>query len=185
MNSKRPGAVKTAVRAAQGGIIAVIALIAMMFLRSSGTGSGDAETESSTAESSQTLVSADTPTPSATSSEAKDTADDAAKDGAEVATGGLTTDEQRALADDVLGVLIDEYDYLLEVPAGNTVLYRPTALNRIVELAAQAGGDSNGLKVRILRRESSRTQAEEDLKSALADTGIGADAVYMPAEFVP
>lgn len=99
--------------------------------------------------------------------------------------GGLTDDEQKALSGVTLTVLIDEHDYLIELPGTPDPIFRRTPLERIVTLATLAKGDTNGTKVRILRRESSRASAEEKLKLELDRKGIHAGAVIMSGEFVP
>lgn len=100
-------------------------------------------------------------------------------------TDGLTDDERKALSGVTLTVLIDEHDYLIELPGTPDPIFRPTPLDRIVTLATRAKGDSNGTKVRILRRQSSRASAEERLKLELDRKGIHKDAIVMPSEFVP
>jgi hypothetical protein len=99
--------------------------------------------------------------------------------------GGLSDDEKKALSGTTLTVLIDEHDYLLELPGTPDPMFRPTPLERIVELATLAKGDTNGTRVRILRRQSSRASAEEKLKLELDRRGVHADAIVMPSEFVP
>ncbi len=99
--------------------------------------------------------------------------------------GGLTDDEKKALSGDILTVLIDEHEYLLQLPGTPDPIFRPTPLSRIVELATIATGDANGIKVRILRRESARASSEQQLITDLAHKGIRQDAVVMPSDFVP
>ena len=176
MNSKRPAIVKNILRAGSGGVAVVVALILMMFLKG-GSGDGESDTPpspmASVDESSSSSTTTTTPSPSTDASN---------EDSPE--NGGLTAEEAKALEEDVLGIMIDEYDYFLVVP-GEDVIYRPTKIDRLLELAGQAKGDSNGIRVRIVRRETSRTKAEVDLKTALAGIGIGEDAVYMPEELLP
>ena len=170
MISKRPRVMKTTARAATGGIIVVAALLALMFFRGAGSGTGEGESSS--------------PLPSMVTTESNA---DAAEKSSEpdLADGGLTADEQKALSDQVLSILIDEHDYLMEIPDDSTTIYRPTEMERLVELAQQAEGDSNGIRVRILQRESARPSAEEKLKAALATAGIDVDALYQQSEFIP
>lgn len=99
--------------------------------------------------------------------------------------GGLTEDEKKSLSGDMLTVLIDEHEYLIEIPGSPDSVFRPTPLEGIVELAAMSKGDTNGTRVRILRRQSSRASAEEKLKLELERRGIHKDSVMMPGEFVP
>ncbi len=100
-------------------------------------------------------------------------------------SGGMTENEKKALSGDILTVLIDEHDYLIEIPGSPDPIFRPTPLERIVELARITDGDTNGTRVRILRRQSSRASAEEKLKLELERQGIHDDAIVMPSEFVP
>jgi len=99
--------------------------------------------------------------------------------------GGLTDDEKKALSGDVLTVLIDEHRFLMELPGGPDPIFRPIPLERVVELATLSRGDTNGVKVKILRRETSRASAEFQLKSELERKGIRGDSLVMPTEFVP
>lgn len=99
-------------------------------------------------------------------------------------SGGLSDDEKKALNGNVLTVLIDERSYFIEIP-GQESLYRPTDLKRILELAKHASGDTNGIRVRVLRRETARASAEEQLKLDLARIGINSTAIYMSETLVP
>ena len=101
------------------------------------------------------------------------------------ATGGLTDDERKALSGDVLTVLIDEYQYMIELPGTPDPTFRPAELSRIVELASLAKGDSNGTKVRVLIRQSARASAEKQLEADLEHSGIHRDAILMTSDFVP
>ena len=103
----------------------------------------------------------------------------------ETVAGGLTEDEKKALSGDVFTVLIDEHDFLIELPGTSDPVFRPSTLDRVVELATLARGDSNGIRVKILRRESSRASAEFQLKTELERLGLRSDAIIMPGEFVP
>jgi hypothetical protein len=170
MISKRPRVIKNTARAAAGGIIVVAALLALMFFQGAGSGTGEGDSSNP----SLSMV-----TTESSSDGAEDPTD------AELADGGLTADEQKALSDQVLSILIDEHDYLMEIPDDDATIYRPAEIERLVELARQAEGDSNGIRVRILQRESARPSAEEKLKLALATAGIDIDALYQQSEFVP
>ncbi|MEZ6061412.1 MAG: hypothetical protein R3C19_13795 [Planctomycetaceae bacterium] len=85
----------------------------------------------------------------------------------------------------MLTVLIDEYDYLILIPSESEPVYRKAELSRILQLAKQTKGDSNGIRVRIQRRDNSRASAEHQLTNELQRAGIGNDAIYMASEFVP
>ena len=170
MNSKRPGIVKSTARAATGGVIVVAALLALMFFRGAGSGTGDADSPNVA----PALVTTDPP-----SMAAEDPSE------AETDVDGLTPNEQKALSSHVLSILIDEHDYLIGIPDGATMVYHPCDIERLVELAGHADGDSNGIRVRIVQRESARPSAEEKLKLALASAGVDVDALYQQSEFVP
>ncbi len=175
MNAKRgPGVVKSTTRAAAGGVLVIGALLALLFLRSGGTGQGDAENPEGASPDRPMLATSEAPTDPALTSLLEDDA-----------PGGLTADEKQALTDGVLTLLIDEYEYLMKIPASADSVYRPVELSRAVALAKQAKGDSNGIRVRVQRRESSRASAEHRLMNELQHGGIGSDAVYMASEFVP
>ena len=163
---------RSAVRAASGGVVVVAALIALMFFRGPGTGSNESDGDGfSPVSPSMATTQAPVESPTAIT--------------ADTAEGGLTPDEQKALDGRVLGVLIDEWDYLLEVPGEVESIYRPAGLDRLIVLAQQVDGDSNGIRVRILQRESARPKAEQDLRNALSEVGLGPEAIYMPDSFIP
>ena len=82
-------------------------------------------------------------------------------------------------------MLIDERQFLIQIATTPTPLFRPSPLARIVELAARAPGDTNGIRVRILRRETARPSAENELREVLKSVGLLDDAILMPAETVP
>jgi len=176
MNSKRPSIAKSTARAASGGVIVVAALLALMFWK--GGMGGGSNPQTSAAPNSDNSTQPQTPT----------TADPKTPDEPPMAnldTGGLTQDEELALQDKVLGILIDERTFLMQVPHQDTQLYRPAELNRLVELAELAKGDTNGIRVRILQRQSARPSAERQLRTQLASVGITSDAVYLQKEFIP
>ncbi len=176
MNSKRPSVMKSTAKAGAGGAIAVAAVLALLFLRGgAGTPGSGSESETSNQPS---LASTNSP-PTSTDTEPASTA--ATPD----STGGLTQDEELALSDKVLTILVDERSYLLAIPTGEDFLYRPTELARLLELAKLAEGDSNGIRVRILQRETARVSAKQELENQLAQAGVGTDAVYLQSEFIP
>lgn len=85
----------------------------------------------------------------------------------------------------VLTVLIDERSYRVQVPAEPAPLYRDSSLEQIRSLASTTTGDTNGIRVRILRRETARQSAETALHQTLEQAGITVDAILMPSETVP
>lgn len=183
MNSRTPSVLKNTLRAASGGVAVIIAIIALMFMKGGGTGDGDAEDEPSTPGSE--LISVENGSAGDSNDDTSDPSDaDAAPDEDTDEEGGLTADEKQALSGDMLGILIREYSYSIVVP-GDEETYQPVELERLLQLAQLTKGDSNGIRVKILRAESSRMKAEVDLKKALADVGIGEDAVYTPKELLP
>lgn len=194
MSSKPPSPLKTTARAATGGVALVGAILLLMFFRGTGVGIGtDGEGENDKGNSSETpeteskdpnpspeLASMGNPSPDpfATSPTEPEAA-------AEPEEPELSRDEQVATGQKTLGILIDERSYLLKIPGTPQDVFRPSTLERVVELAQMVPGDSNGIRVTVLRRETARTTAEQQLKQALAATGITDDAIYMPSDFVP
>lgn len=177
MNSRRISPVRSTVKAASGGALAIAAIIALLFFR--GSGFGEAE-ETSPGDSGEEMVSVDpnstldTPPENPADPPPPDDADD-----------DLTSDETKALSSGVLSVLIDERSFLLAVPTEAGTVYQPLQLDRAAQLAGRVPGDSNGIRVRILRRETARPSAEQSLMAELKQMGIDKDALYMPAEYIP
>lgn len=161
-----------------GGAV-LIGLALFMLFRGLGPGGPGTGANSDSSESTGTQISTSTSSPETTPTAEKSVA------AAETVAGGITDDEEKALAGNVFTVLIDEHSYLMEIPGTPDPIFRPTPLPRILELAPQAKGDTNGIRVRILRRENARASAEFELKSELERIGIRSDAVMMPGEFVP
>lgn len=165
-------------RAGIGGGAVLIGIALYLLMRGPGLGGpGSAGTESESGADEKTMI-----TSSPESSPTSVTKPVAAADPIE---GGLTEDEEKALSGDIFTVLIDEHNFLIEVPGTGEPVFRLTPLDRVVELAGLAKGDTNGVKVKVLRRESSRASAEFQLKSELERRGIRSDAIIMPSEFVP
>lgn len=88
-------------------------------------------------------------------------------------------------ASPLITILIDERSYRLQISADPKPVYREISLESIKPLAAKTTGDSNGIRVRVLRRETSRQSAETQLLDALASSGITPDAILMPSTPVP
>lgn len=167
-------------RAGMGGGALLIGLALFLLFRgfgpggtgSSGSGTGVGSTSSSTAKA------------SVPAHETGET-DDSSLAAPDPIIGGLTEDERKALSGNILTVLIDDYQYLIELPGTPVTILRPAELSRIVELASLAKGDSNGTKVRVLIRQSARASAEKQLQADLEHSGIHRDAIIMTSEFVP
>ncbi len=168
-------------RAGVGGGALLIGFALFMLFRGFGSG-GTGESGSGTGATGTPMITSGSPSTSPDAATSKASQAIAAPDSVE---GGLTDDEEKALSGDVFSVLIDEHDYLIELPGTSESIFRPSTLDRVVELALLARGDTNGIKVRILRRESSRASAEFQLKTALERKGVRTDAIVMPGEFVP
>lgn len=181
MKMKRPSVAKSTAQAASGGVIVVVALLALMFFKGVGTGTSSSDPAASVSQQpslATTKPVSTTPLETPSSTPSANTADD------KLSTGGLTQDEQKALSGKILGVLIDEREYLMEIPSEDKTIFRPTSLERLVELARLADGDTNGIRVRILQRETARPSAEQILRNQLVKVGIGSDAIYLSGEFV-
>ncbi len=167
-------------RAGMGGGALLIALALFLLFRgfgpggtgSSGSGTGEGSTSASTAK--ETTHKDETSETNNSSLAAPDPI-----------IGGLTEDERKALSGNILTVLIDDYQYLIELPGTPVTIYRPAELSRIVKLASLAKGDSNGIKVRVLIRKTARASAEQQLQADLEHSGIHRDAIMMTSEFAP
>lgn len=169
--------VRSTSRAATGGAAIFIAFLAFMMLRFGTGGSGGDPATVSTGSSGSPPLASSVPPADGTAALTSLVTDPV--------KGGLTDDEQTALSGTTLTLLIDERSYLMELPFKESPLYRPVELTRAIELARLAKGDTNGIKVRILRRENARVSAEESLKLELSRKGISADAIHMSEHFVP
>lgn len=187
MTSKRPKVLKTATRAASGGVILVGAVLMLLFFRGGGLGVGvdsPGESEDSGTQDTATTEAQSNISPDLSSVASPEQKTPQPKE-SESTEPKLTIDEQVATGQKTLGILIDERSFLLRIPGTPQDVFRESTLERLVELAQMVPGDSNGIRVTILRRETARTTAEQELKRALEASGIGANAVYMPNDFVP
>lgn len=177
MNSKRPNVMKSTARAGAGGAVVIAAVLALIFLRGgAGTPGTGADENSPGDQTSMASTQGEAPStdvvPNSTPAETD-------------ARAGLTPDEEHALSNKVLSILVDERSYLMEVPTDNEPLYRPADLTRLLEVAKMAEGDSNGIRIRILQRETARVSAKHELEAGLAKIGIGTDGIYTQQEFIP
>ena len=166
---------RKAVRAASGGVIVVVALLALLFMQGPGTGDSDGESEEQAA-----LVSGNDALAAADSTNAMLTSQSQQEQESE----GLTEQEMTALNQGTLVVLIDEHDYLIDVSDTRQPDWQPIDLERLVTVARQADGDSNGIRVRIEKRVTARASAEQQILSTLETVGIGADAVFESSELI-
>ncbi len=173
------GIVRGTRRASMGGGAILIGIVLYLIIRGLGMPGGGpglgtgSELNSNSTDDATSLVSTDSPD-----------ADKIATSPNSEAGDGLTEDEKKSVAVETLTVLIDGHDYLLGIPTSSELLYRPTDLKRIVELAQKVKGDSSGIRVKILRRESSRAVAEVKLMTELNHVGVKQDAIVMPKDFV-
>lgn len=163
----------------------VLGMLAFLLLRGFGPGgSGGAGDEGEGAADLQDLTSVEA-SDKAPSSPADSDRSLAQSRGLSGDDDDLTSDERSALASQILNVLIDERQFLIQIATTPAPLFRPSPLARIAELAARAPGDTNGIRVRILRRETARPSAESELREVLKSVGLLDDAILMPAETVP
>jgi len=165
--SKRSPA-RTVRRATAGALIIVGALIATLFMNGPGSGPGDGEGDADVS-ATEMVVSADPDDAMLTASENP---------------GGLTKDEQVALSGGTLQILIDEFDYFMRVSGEDKPAWERIELARLVEVAQQAEGDSNGIRVRIQKRVTARASAEREIVQQLNASGVGADAIFESSELV-
>ena len=108
----------------------------------------------------------------------------------EAAAGGpvdATTDlDKTGLEDNVATVLIDGSNYaVLTKDESGTDKYTAASLQQIVSLATQAKGDDTGVRVKVLRRETSMALTEVELRNALLAAGISETSMYWPKQFAP
>ena len=87
-------------------------------------------------------------------------------------------------AQSALHVLIDDFDYLIRIRKDGDEQWTGIDLDRLLVVAAEAPGDSNGIRVRVQKRVTARASAEQKLRDALAAQGIGSDAVFESSELL-
>ena len=85
---------------------------------------------------------------------------------------------------DKITVLIDGHDYFQVLNVGGKPVQRAKSLDDLLNEVKLVPGDDDGVRIRILRKDSARASAENALLAALESNGIGTDAVYMPDAFV-
>lgn len=89
------------------------------------------------------------------------------------------------LEDNVVTVLIDGHEYAVLTKRDGKEEYRAASVDQVVSLAKIAQGDDTGVRVKVLRRESARASAEEQLRGSLVSAGIPAPSIYWPNQFLP
>lgn len=199
MSKKSPlRALRTLSRMMTLAIVGLIVYVLMHFLpggwgtgRGPGDGNETRSTESSDDESqspSETLVQTDGTKPDVLTAMHEATSDtrlspDPSADAENIRS--ITSAERAALSGGILTILIDEHNYFLAIPDGSDWRYTPLTLTRARELSTRAGGDSNGIRVRILRRSTSRASAEHRLMNELQDAGLEPDAIFMSSQLEP
>lgn len=85
---------------------------------------------------------------------------------------------------ETLIVVIDGLDYLIRSPGGKRDELRKAELKQIIESAKMTTGNSDGIRVKILRTENARASAELILVAELNSAGI-LTGIVMPDEFLP
>jgi len=75
---------------------------------------------------------------------------------------------------EVATVIIDDRQYLLQTGETQT----PKTLEQIVATAQAAPGNADGLKLKVVRRPSSRSSVEVALQDALKAAGLPETAIY-------
>ena len=73
----------------------------------------------------------------------------------------------------VIKVVIDDRSYFIRSPEGD----RPVEIAEVIALAKAAAGDADGVRVRVYRKGTSRSSAENALQDAFNAAKIGNDAV--------
>lgn len=72
----------------------------------------------------------------------------------------------------VVHVVVEKNGYTLKLIDGESIKYQSVELDRIIELARQATGNDNGVRVVLTSRRAARPPAENLLKSKLLDAGL-------------
>jgi hypothetical protein len=165
--------------ASRGGMFSgalMIGLALFLLFRGFGVGPGAAATASPDA---STTATPDQPSRQNPASDSKQVAVN------ERSLDQFTAEERRAIAGDILTVLIDERKFLIQITETPAPVFRTATIDRIPDLALQCPGDSNGIRVRILRRETARPSAEADLRRELENVRITADNILMPEDTIP
>ena len=97
-----------------------------------------------------------------------------------------TSDLMKAgLEDNVVTVLIDARDFAVLTKHEGQEEYKAASLNQVAEMAKAAAGDETGVRVKVLRRESAKASAEEELRGSLASAGIPPTSIYWPRRYIP
>ena len=97
----------------------------------------------------------------------------------------LSPEDAAAVSSGVLSVLIDERRFFIRITEQPEPRYRSSDLTDLVQLARKTDGDGNGIRVQILRRETARPSAEQDLITALQSAGVSRDSIIMPEQIIP
>jgi hypothetical protein len=77
----------------------------------------------------------------------------------------------------VLHLHIEGRELFVLSEADGAGVARPTTLDEIAKLARLAKGNSEGIRVRVSRRPSSKAAVEVELRDALVDAGVPEDAI--------
>jgi len=85
----------------------------------------------------------------------------------------------------VVHILIADRSYSIREIIDGQEKYHPVELSKIMEMAKEAKGNDEGIRVSIARKKSARTTAEIRLKEELAKIGIKEDAVIWQEKLVP
>lgn len=83
---------------------------------------------------------------------------------------------------EVVDVLIDDYDYYLRSAEKSDGL-KPVALDEVIELARQATGNEDGIRVRITPRANARYTAQSRLTQRLTEAGLSRDEIFLLQDF--
>jgi len=84
---------------------------------------------------------------------------------------------QKAPASTVVKVVIADRSYFIRSATGD----EPADLKQVIAQAKEATGDENGIRIRIYRKLTSRTTAENELSDALIAAGVTVDqTIWVP-----
>jgi len=86
--------------------------------------------------------------------------------------------------DDVLTILVDGRDYAVWRSSDKSNGYFPANLKELVQRALDTKPNEDGLQVRILRSDSARVTAWQNLQSELVQAGVPAKAIVLTKDLV-
>jgi hypothetical protein len=85
---------------------------------------------------------------------------------------------------DVLTVMIAGSEYRVQANESAAAEFAPASLSKVVEQATEVPGDTQGIRVRVLRHVTAQQGARSDLFEALQQAGIKREEIVEVSDFV-